>query len=421
MSDMTPDQKRAAEAIKDCIAQRGTMALRGFAGTGKTYTLGHSLPSGADVLLLAPTHKALAQAQERLPQCHGSTTASALGMRLRRRDGVESMVQVREHRIRGYDAVIVDEASMVDTRTYQMITEACASQGCALIWVGDPAQLPPVGEDESPVFARVQHQAVLSQIIRQDEGNPIIDASLYVRGCLERGERPTLAALGEYAGGVMGIQRAPNQAAIAHSVLDAVQRGMDCRGIAYTNRAVSLTARYVVDALHPDGSLPFVEGDQIVMGRPHDQGRVKNNEEGIVIRAWESDGELWVRAEMVRAGAVNMRVPYDSGAHHAEIKKAENQRNALARKIKYTSDPQQAHLLRARQQDVVAELAALKDEYADVRYTYSSTAHKSQGSTLDAAVIDWPDLNKVTDTATFCRMLYVAITRPSEYLLIIDY
>jgi len=56
-----------------------------------------------------------------------------------------------------------------------------------------------------------------------------------------------------------------------------------------------------------------------------------------------------------------------------------------------------------------------------VRYTYSSTAHKSQGSTLDAAVIDWPDLNKVTDTATFCRMLYVAITRPSEYLLIIDY
>ena len=49
--------------------------------------------------------------------------------------------------------VLVDESSMVDSRLLEITLQCAHTYGTRLVFVGDPAQLPPVSEESSPVFA----------------------------------------------------------------------------------------------------------------------------------------------------------------------------------------------------------------------------------------------------------------------------
>jgi ATP-dependent exoDNAse (exonuclease V) alpha subunit len=50
------------------------------------------------------------------------------------------------------DIVIIDEASMINKEKYNTIVEIAEQEGLKIIFLGDIAQLPPVGESISPVF-----------------------------------------------------------------------------------------------------------------------------------------------------------------------------------------------------------------------------------------------------------------------------
>lgn len=418
---LTPAQKSAADEIRKTIQGRGVMALRGYAGTGKTYTLRQAVGQDDNVLLLAPTHKALATASEALPQCEARTIASALGMRMRGRPGSMKLQQSEPHKIRGYDAVIVDEASMVPSDQYRMIAQACEATETALIWVGDPAQLPPVGEAESPVFAKVQHQVMLSDIIRQTEGNPIIAASMMIRQRIEQGKRVTLDDIAEHAGGKMAVMY--RQQHPAETTYDAIKSGLEARCIGFTNAAVDRTAAMIIGRLHPTGSLPYVEGDQIFAGAPwvklgEKKPTLQNNDEGIVLSCEQTATDtLTLTAQMASAGTVTIKAPLDAAAHRRDKKTLASQKSAAQRKAKYAQTSDERTAWQNKIGEVEDALEHL-EQWADLRYCYSSTAHKSQGSTFDAAVIDWPDVNKCRDDMTFNRLLYVAVTRPREFLVI---
>jgi hypothetical protein len=68
-----------------------------------------------------------------------------------------------------------------------------------------------------------------------------------------------------------------------------------------------------------------------------------------------------------------------------------------------------------------AEYFELKNRYADLKYTYSTTIHKSQGSTFEYVFINMKSLENMTyiDMEKLYRLLYVGITRTSNkvYLL----
>ncbi len=72
------------------------------------------------------------------------------------------------------DVVVVDECSMVDLELFRHIKRH--SPNAFVLFVGDPAQLPPVGEAESQMFA-TENPSHLTTIVRQATGNPILDAA----------------------------------------------------------------------------------------------------------------------------------------------------------------------------------------------------------------------------------------------------
>ncbi|MFK7940250.1 MAG: AAA family ATPase [Roseovarius sp.] len=71
------------------------------------------------------------------------------------------------------DVGFVDEASMLDEKQFQDLTEIFPT----LLLFGDPAQLAPVNQSGSMVFETLPSPSVLSleRIHRQDAGNPILD------------------------------------------------------------------------------------------------------------------------------------------------------------------------------------------------------------------------------------------------------
>jgi ATP-dependent exoDNAse (exonuclease V) alpha subunit len=161
--------------------------LTGNVGTGKT-TLMQALVAelmGKDVAICvtAPTHKAVSVLARKLREAklHGVeaiTIHSLLGLKPVPKDG--STIPKREGKSQAgrYQVVVIDEASMVSSDLFDFIEEDL--QHHFVLFVGDPAQLPPVGEVETRCFS-VPGKSHLSHIVRQAEGNPIIRAAQMIR------------------------------------------------------------------------------------------------------------------------------------------------------------------------------------------------------------------------------------------------
>lgn len=143
--------------------------LRGYAGTGKTYVVSAVVKvlkrMGRDVVLLAPTGRAA----KVLSQHAGfpAYTIHKVIYRQRNPGDINSSFDLDFNKHK--DAVfIIDEASMVANdsggggsasifRSGQLLDDLIeyvySGRNCRMILVGDNAQLPPVGEDESPALS----------------------------------------------------------------------------------------------------------------------------------------------------------------------------------------------------------------------------------------------------------------------------
>ena len=80
----------------------------------------------------------------------------------------------KEHLDYPYKLIIVDEFSMVDRKIHQDLL----SFGVKTIVVGDPFQLPPIGED---VGLLANPDALLLQVVRQEQYSPIIRLATHIR------------------------------------------------------------------------------------------------------------------------------------------------------------------------------------------------------------------------------------------------
>lgn len=109
-----------------CLVAGGACLLLGPAGSGKTTVVRKVAEAFEDVLLLAPTGKAASRLQEATGR-PAYTVHRALA----------------EERLYAARLVVVDEFGMVDTRLLHDLL-ASSGVGASFLFVGDPAQLPPV-------------------------------------------------------------------------------------------------------------------------------------------------------------------------------------------------------------------------------------------------------------------------------------
>ena len=178
-------QRRAVAAA----LEHGVSVLTGGPGTGKSRTVAAlvrlAAARGQSVALAAPTGRA-AKRLEELCDAPATTLHRLLGAQ-----GTAGGFQRDAEWPLDEDVVVVDEASMLDAELAAALLEACAD-GCHLLLVGDPAQLPSIGAGRvlgDLVDSGAVPVTELTTLYRQAEGGAIARLATAVRG----GELPSVA------------------------------------------------------------------------------------------------------------------------------------------------------------------------------------------------------------------------------------
>ncbi len=192
---LSSDQKKALEKFVNWLDKNETghpFLLSGFAGSGKTYLSTKLLKIVEDReicwTVAAPTHKAVGVLRKAIDieglraTWHPSTIHRLLRLRLKRKGDLEICEKTNQtdKSLDQLGLVLIDEASMIDSSLLEIIINCSHQYKTRLIFVGDPAQLPPVGEDSSAVFSmkRVE-KSHLNKVIRH--GGPVLQLASLIR------------------------------------------------------------------------------------------------------------------------------------------------------------------------------------------------------------------------------------------------
>ena len=207
---LTEGQREAEEAIARWFFNeaRQFFVLSGYAGTGKTFLLAHTvrhalhLTAGEEAAFIAPTGKAAAVLVKN--GTPAGTVHSLIYMQDEEdfdvdengeviRSGAPHFVR-REKIDEKIKLIVVDEASMID----ETLLSDILAFGVKCLFCGDKAQLPPV-RGENVILSRAD--VSLTQIVRQAEDNPILAVAHAVR-------EGQYLPYGNYGGKVLIVPRA---------------------------------------------------------------------------------------------------------------------------------------------------------------------------------------------------------------------
>src|SRR5438876_11123551 len=183
MPAFTPHQDAALTAASNWFKGERERAaifrLFGYAGTGKT-TLAKHLAEGVDGKVLFAAFTGKAACVMRSKGCHGAATIHSLIYKARESGeetpNFELWDEAPASKAR---LIVIDECSMVDAE----LARDLMSFGVPLLVLGDPAQLPPI--QGGGFFTEVEPDAMLTEVHRQAEDNPIIRLSMDIRAGLD--------------------------------------------------------------------------------------------------------------------------------------------------------------------------------------------------------------------------------------------
>jgi len=280
---LTADQQTAASAFSGWLAGPvdGTpFVLSGYAGTGKTLLsmrlLAQAEATGLCWTVVAPTHKAVGVLRQHLqlaglqPTWYPSTLHRLLRLKLRRERDLERCEETAHTAaaLEHLALVLIDEASMVDSALLEIVLRCAHPYRTRLEFVGDPAQLPPVSEPSSPVFAMTRaHRVDLTHVVRHQ--GPVLRLATGLReGGLPCRRPPPLPPVHTERGRVALLNRGEWLEA-AQSALRRSAETDDpdlARILCYTNRSLEHLVPIARRALHGEmaDQLPVLPGEVLI-------------------------------------------------------------------------------------------------------------------------------------------------------------
>ena len=224
--ELTIQQNRVFEQIKHFMkSDASVFILRGYAGTGKTTmvkVVADHIAKSRHVALMAPTGRAARVLKQKTGYSAVTIHKAIYEKRCLVSKDVKDIAEsefkfvfpIRFSDKEGNVVAIVDEASMVCSRKIEhelftfgtdnvmedLLTYVRPNFGGKVIFVGDPAQLPPVGESVSNALSTEYFQnkglkvveAELTEVLRQKRDSVILKNAMMIRDLLKKEKRNNL-------------------------------------------------------------------------------------------------------------------------------------------------------------------------------------------------------------------------------------
>jgi len=413
-------------------SQNRFLLLSGYAGTGKTFTITQfvqHLDTSTSVYLAAPTHKA-ARVLEQMAARAGlavetGTIHSLLGLVVKYRGDREVLEPQGESRFHDYDLIVVDECSMIGDEVCRIILAATSPMTkTKTIFIGDPAQLPPIGEAESITF-KIPLKAELTDIVRQKAGNPIIGLATAIRQAQQTGERiqveQYVTKQGENGLFLMPGNSFENWMSKAFCS-DIYRDNPDTfRIISWRNHRVIGFNQKIRRLLYGNyREEPFVPGERAITagavhrlddnGKPDTRVSLHSAVEGKVLECCESI-HPWFSKEFFRVWKI---VFEPEGKPETILYIPADQSEELRIQFCLQERAEQAR----RKKSNWWNYWKLKRSMADLRPCHAITTHRSQGSTYQNVFVDALDILENKNRPEALRSLYTAITRAADCVII---
>ena len=420
---LSEGQQLAYESLKTFVKNRAMkyFILSGYAGTGKTFLVCKLIAAlqekGLKVKVGAPTNKAARNAESIARTQHmvfvgASTIASLLGQQpeINEDSGKEEFKSNSARvKIGEYDIVFLDEFSMIGQKDLDQILEITQYKDVKLVFVGDPAQLPPINCKKSPVLDLAGRGdsmgAQLTEVIRY-EGDIAHIAETIRTDPLYASQRypfmttvdDTITVLSYYDWmnfAINDMRSTKFQENINHARILAWRNA--------TCDKYNRTVRKHILGVGDTEKEQWVEGDRLIAKKPlfrSIDGRemiVACNSDEFIIQGDKKmleDGKTgmtyWSVPAMNAAtgGAITLRIATDLTKHQVE-----------------------ARLTKAKAEKEWRTFYFYSKRYDDIAYAYAITTHKAQGSTIHRVYIDVRDMGGANELQ---QLQYTALTRAAE-------
>ncbi len=372
---LDPEQREALSTVLRSMVS----VITGGPGVGKTTLVNVVLAVfrslGLDVALAAPTGRAAKRLAE-------STGAPAKTLHRLLETGHDGMHFARnEENPLEYDAVIVDETSMVDVPLFDALLRAMPEEA-ALVLVGDADQLPSIGPGQVlfDVIASGRVPSVrLTRIHRQAEESDIVVNAHRINA----GEMPRFRKSGERTD--MFLFPAANADEALQHVVDLVREKLP--------RKFGLKALRDVQVL-----APMRNGTAGVNALNATLQRVLNPPERHRAKIDRPNGVVFLRDDKV----MQMENDYDRGVFNGDV-------GVIAQ-----IDPVRKKFTVDFGADAIVDY--MFEEAEQLTLAYATTIHKSQGSEYRAVVL--PLLPQHTIMLQR-NLLYTAVTRGKEVVVLV--
>ena len=446
----TSEQEHALDVFSLFMLDRSdhvVMILRGSAGTGKTSLAGAIVRALAalkqKMILLAPTGRAA-----KVFSLNAGHAAYTIHRRIYRQKtaGDMSAFNLNDNLYRD-TLFIIDEASMISNQgegvTFgsgnlldDLMQFVYNGNNCRMLLIGDKAQLPPVGEEESPAlmaevlrcYGMKVYECDLNQVLRQNEASGILWNATVIRQMVTHDEMTQLPKIRfkDFA----DIQMVPGDELIESLATSYSRAGMDeTIVITRSNKRANIYNQGIRNTVL-DREDELCRGDQLMI--------VKNNyywTEGSKEISFLANGDIAVVQRVrnihelygFRFAEVTMQFPdYD----HYELT-ATVILDSLTTEAPALTREQQEQLYMA----VMADYADLplkterikklkSDRYYNalqVKFAYAVTCHKAQGGQWAHVYLDQGYMTDDMLTPDYIHWLYTAFTRATEKLFLVNW
>jgi hypothetical protein len=476
---LTPEQSAALNAIKFFLHddKQDAFILRGSAGTGKTTLIAKLVETLEEMnlscALLAPTGRAARILGKKIKQItgrtdyEGSTIHRAIytltklevneGAETANDPGMRMIFPLKEEEAT-VSLFVIDESSMVgdkenqgdfmqfgsgrllkDIVTFVRMKRPGRTRDhlTKLLFVGDPAQLPPVGENSSPAlsddYLRQEYKLLVGSsdlkiVMRQAQGSAILDRATELRDAL-LADRFNSFSLQSNQQDIEQVD--------ARRAVDLIVQGLQAKdsnvAVVHSNATALQYNRNIRERRWGDASLPIQVGETLLVNKNSTTHLLSNGDLVKVIEVGTEPKKIFVSLKgghfvelIFREVTVAFRGG-DGGIIKTFCFVLENLLDSPQRELPPLEQRALLVDFRKRHPDLHPKSAEFRNAIRtdpffnalQVKYGYAMTCHKAQGGEWDTVIVDF-ESNTSVRNASFFRWAYTAITRAAKKLIVVN-